>query len=64
MGNLQMDLGDYQQAKEYYESALSIRLNKLGAVFTSLVRTITLVIYITTWLTTKRPRSIMNVTSP
>ena len=31
MGNLHHDLGDYRQAKEYYERALSIRLNKLGS---------------------------------
>ena len=30
MGSLQKDLGDHQQAKEYYERALSIQLKKLG----------------------------------
>ena len=30
MGILHKDLGDHQQAKEYYERALSIKLNKLG----------------------------------
>ena len=30
MGNLHYNLGEHQQAKEYYERALSIELNKLG----------------------------------
>ena len=30
MGILHYDLGEHQQAKEYYERALSIKLNKLG----------------------------------
>ena len=30
MGNLHSHLGEHQQAKEYYERALSIKLNKLG----------------------------------
>ena len=39
MGNLHHDLGDYQQAKEYYERALSIQLNKLGPDHVEVART-------------------------
>ena len=39
MGNLEKDLGDHQQAKEYYERALSIQLKKLGPDHVDVART-------------------------
>ena len=39
MGNLHCNLGDHQQAKEYYERALSIQLNKLGPEHVAVART-------------------------
>ena len=39
MGTLHHDLGDHQQAKEYYERALSIQLNKLGPEHVAVART-------------------------
>ena len=39
MGTLHRDLGDYQQAKEYYERALSIQLNKLEPDHVAVART-------------------------
>ena len=39
MGTLHHDLGDHQQAKEYYERALSIQLKKLGADHVDVART-------------------------
>ena len=39
MGNLHNDLGDHQQAQEYYERALSIQLNKLGPDHVDVART-------------------------
>ena len=40
MGILHKDLGEHQQAKEYYERALSIQLNKLGLGHVDVVRTL------------------------
>ena len=37
--NLHNDFGDHQQAKEYYERALSIKLNKLGPDHVDVART-------------------------
>ena len=39
MGTLHHDLGDHQQAKEYYERALPIRLKKLGPDHVYVART-------------------------
>ena len=39
MGILHYDLGEHQQAKEYYERALSIQLNKLGPDHVDVART-------------------------
>ena len=39
MGTLHKDLGDHQQAKEYYERALSIQLKKLGPDHVDVART-------------------------
>ena len=39
MGTLHHDLGDHQQAKEYYERALSVRLKKLGPDHVDVART-------------------------
>ena len=39
MGILHKDLGNHQQAKEYYERALSIRLKKLGPDHVDVART-------------------------
>ena len=39
IGNVHWRLSDYQQAKEYYERALFIRLNKLGADHVDVART-------------------------
>ena len=39
MGNLHDDLGDHQQAKDYYDRALSIQLNKLGPDHADVART-------------------------
>ena len=39
MGNLHSHLGEHQQAKEYYERALSIKLNKLGPDHVDIART-------------------------
>ena len=39
MGFLHEELGDQQQAKEYYKLALSIKLNKLGPDHVDLART-------------------------
>ena len=43
MGILHKDLGEHQQAKEYYERALSIQLNKLGPDHVDVARTYRLI---------------------
>ena len=39
MANLHNDLGEHQQAKEYYERALSVQLKKLGPDHVEVART-------------------------
>ena len=40
LGNLRSAMGNHQQAKEYYERALSIQLKKLGEEHTDVARTL------------------------
>ena len=65
IGLLHSELSDYQQAKEYFERALSIKIIPLDpTMLRSRLLTITWVPYMATWVTISRPRSIVNEPCP
>ena len=57
MGNLHKDLGDNQQAKDYYERALCIQLNKLGPDHVDVARTYCLIGDMQLFLDAQQPLS-------
>ena len=61
LGGVHQDLGDLQQAKQYYEKALKIRTEKLGSNHVDVARSYNNLgtEFIKTWEICNKPSSIM-----